>query len=278
LNTPVHIKRKSSTNRAAGPLVRIKNNSRQFLDLIGGSETIPDHQSSRSRHQPITHDPMTPFAVESSVNMNKLAIALLLAAALVGCNKKTAPTSGDPVDQKLQELAGSGATDCGRVKSVAPDQAKPASECAVQAAQAKKPFYVAYDMPGLTVGIAGSSEGKLYALQSEVPQPAEGQQSASQPAQLTVTPCPSELRIASSGRVTCYPMGSFGAVGGAMGGASPHGGGMMMPPAGAENPHGGGMMMPPAGTPNPHGSMTMPSTHGSATKNEQPGSKDASKQ
>jgi hypothetical protein len=215
------------------------------------------------------------------VQTRTLAIALILAVALLdGCNKKTSSAkSGDAVEQKLQELAGSGASNCGRVKSAAQGDNKPASDCAMQAAQAKKPFYVAYELPGLTVAIAGASDGKLYAVQSQTVPPAEGQQAESKtaaPAEVTATPCPAELRIASSGRVTCYPAGSFGA----MPGANPHGG-AMMPPSGAENPHGGGMMMPPAGTANPHGgtaSDALPSSHGSATKNANPPAKPASKQ
>jgi hypothetical protein len=197
------------------------------------------------------------------------AIALIVAASLLAaCNKKTeAAKSGDPVEQKLQQLAGSGATNCGRVKSVSPAENKPASDCAMQAAQAKKPFYVAYEMPGLTVAVAGASDGKLYAVQSQSAPPQEDGQKAepntAAPSEVTSTPCPAELRMASSGRVTCYPANSFGA----------------MP--GGTNPHGGGMMMPPAGTANPHDGATsdmMPSSHGSATKNTNPPDKPASKQ
>ncbi len=209
-----------------------------------------------------------------------LAIALLVAAALLsGCNKKNnsaSAQSADPVQQKLQELAGNDAKNCGRVKSPSEGDTKSASDCAVQSAQSKKPFYVAYDMPGLTVAVAGAPDGKLYSVQSQTPAPAEGQnaQTAGQ-TQVTATPCPSELRVASSGRVTCFPTGSFGVTPG----ASPHGGGMTMPPAGMTNPHGGSMSMPPPGTPNPHGaSGMMTSSHGSATKNEKPAPKDASKQ
>lgn len=183
------------------------------------------------------------------------------------------------VDQKLQELAGKGATNCGRIKSVDQANTKTASNCAVEAAQAKKPFFVAYDMPGLTVGIAGTHDGKLYAVQAQSAAPVEGQTSttstSSTPGQVTVNPCPSELRVASSGRVTCYAAGSFGTGSG----MNPHGGGMMMPPGGTMNPHGGDMMTPPPGTPNPHGTAgSMPSAHGSAIKNEQPARKNASKQ
>ena len=35
----------------------------------------------------------------------------------------------------------------------------------MQAAQNKKPFYVGYDMPGMTVAVAGDNGGKLYSVQ-----------------------------------------------------------------------------------------------------------------
>lgn len=176
------------------------------------------------------------------------AIFLLVVAtlALTGCKKSSAPAgsakSGDAVQQKLQEDAGSGATDCGRLNSQAPDQMKTASDCAMQAAKSKHPFYVAYDLPGMTVAVAGNAEGKLFSVNSQKPENEQGGAT-----EVKSEPCPAELRIAQSGRVTCFPLGSFG---GAMG-ASPHGGAMGMPPATGENPH-GSMAVPPAGTPNPH--------------------------
>ena len=218
--------------------------------------------------------------------MHKLAIALLLATALIGCNKKSASVSagsGDPVEVRLLGAAGPNAINCGHVKSIAAPDTKAASDCAMQSAKDKKPFYVAYEMPGLTVGVAGDASGKLFAVQAQSPPPASGQQPAQlKPTDVTVTPCPAELRVASSGRVTCYSMGSFGATTG----ENPHGGSMMMPPASGNNPH-GGMMMPPSGTPNPHGDSmmapAMPSAHGSEAsgstkKNSKPASKDAQKQ
>ena len=153
--------------------------------------------------------------------------------------------SGDAVGQKLRELAGSGASDCGRLKfRSTPDATRDASSCAMQAAQGKRPFFVAYEMPGLTVGMAGNSEGKLFSLQSET---AEGKPGAS----LQSGPCTAALRVAESGRVTCLPRSSMAT----SGGPNPHGG-MTMPPM--QNPH-GGMSMPPPGTPNPHsGDTTIP--------------------
>jgi hypothetical protein len=144
------------------------------------------------------------------------------------------PQTGDAVSQKLRGLAGSGATDCGRVTSLAPDQTQKASECAMQAAKEKHAFYVGYDMPGLSVGYARNSQGKMYSVQAE---------DSGGKSEATSVPCPAELRVAQSGRVTCMKPGSMGGSG-----ANPHGG---MPPATGANPHGGGMMnIPDLGTPN----------------------------
>jgi hypothetical protein len=173
-------------------------------------------------------------------------------AAQSSAAQSSAPAakSGDAVTQKLQELAGSGATDCGRVKfqpQGPQDATRNASSCAMQAAQSKRPFFVAYELPGLTVAIAGNAQGKLFSVQSEQPEP--GRAGA---AQLNSGPCTAELRVAESGRATCIPRGSM-----ASGMPNPHGG-MSMPPM--QNPH-GGISMPPAGTPNPHsGGVLMPRT------------------
>ena len=188
-----------------------------------------------------------------------LIVLALATSPLIACNKSTsAPSSvaaqsgvaaksgdsaksSDPVQQKLQELSGSDATDCGRVRSLAPDQTQKATDCAMNAAKDKRAFYVVYEMPGLTVGYAGNSQGKLFSVQSEQPETAGAK------AEVKNAPCPAEMRVAQSGRVTCMPPGSMGGTG-----ANPHGG---MPPATGENPHGGGGMMstPPLGTSNPHG-------------------------
>lgn len=162
-------------------------------------------------------------------NVSMLCVILL--ACLTACNKSTAPApSGDgaakqdAVQQKLQEYAGASSTDCGRldVKS-SQEQSKTASDCALQASQSKHAFYVAYDMPGMTVGVAGNSSGKLFTVQSE---------GTGATANLTSGDCPSQLRVASSGRVTCLAPGDMGSMG------AGHGTGAM--PSGTSNPHGSG--------------------------------------
>lgn len=177
--------------------------------------------------------------------MNKILVVLTIAVAATGCNKTAGPSasataSGSPakaadaVQQKLIEVAGSSATDCGRFPVQTSDvQLKTAGDCAMQAAQGKKPFYIGYDMPGMTVAVAGTSEGKLYSVQVQ------------ERGTVTSEACPSEIRVAPSGRVTCFAPGKFG--GGAMG-ADPHSG-MPIPPAGGMPPSGA---TPPSGMINPH--------------------------
>ncbi|HST12724.1 MAG TPA: hypothetical protein VLL05_20275 [Terriglobales bacterium] len=172
----------------------------------------------------------------------KKAIVLGLAAAmcLIGCNKSSTISSApsrpdDAVQQKLKQLAGSGATDCGRLDVKAPmDQFKTASTCATKASEGKQPFYVAYDMPGMTTGVAGTPDGKLFALEL---------QGAGTGAKLESGPCPAALRIAPSGRLTCFIPGTMGLT---PTGADPHSG---IPMTQGANPHGGTALPQPFDSP-----------------------------
>jgi len=167
--------------------------------------------------------------------MKTLPVLLILSlSCLIACSKpaspsavasqtpavaSNAPKTPDAVQQKLQEYAGAGATDCGRfdVHATA-EQSKAASDCAMQAKQNKHAFYVAYDMPGMAVGVAGNSDGKLFSVQS---------QGSGASAALTSGACPSDLRLAASGRVTCFAPGDMGSMGG----------GHTAIPPGMPNPH-----------------------------------------
>jgi hypothetical protein len=159
-------------------------------------------------------------------------LCVILLACLTACNKASAPASSangpakqDAVQQKLQEYAGASSTDCGRLDvKASQEQSKTASDCALQASQSKHAFYVAYDMPGMTIGVAGNSAGKLYTVQS---------QGSGASANLTGGDCPAPLRVASSGRVTCFAPGDMGGMGAGHGGASAM-------PSGTPNPHASG--------------------------------------
>ena len=158
-----------------------------------------------------------------------LIVLALSVAALSACNKSAAPAASstptvskphDGVQQKLAEYAGPSASDCGRLDVRANEaQSKSASDCAVQASQSKRPFYVAYDMPGMSVGVAGNADGKLFTVQS-------------QGGSVTGGECPSQLRVAASGRVTCFAPGDMSSMSGS------HAAGTVSP--GAANPHTGG--------------------------------------
>ncbi len=159
--------------------------------------------------------------------MKSSMLFAFLVCSLAACNKSTAPAPSsntatsklpDAVQQKLQDYSGSGATNCGRLDIKAAEaELKSAGECATQAARGKKPFYVAYDMPGMAVGVAGNADGKLFTVQSQ----GSGA--------VTAGDCPSQLRVASSGRVTCFAPGDMGSMSGS------HGAGSMSP--GMPNPH-----------------------------------------
>jgi hypothetical protein len=174
-----------------------------------------------------------------------IAVVLLIAlCGLIGCTKAPGPTApsigtesrsasnsmptSDAVQQKLQEYSGAGATDCGRLDvHAAEPELKKASECAHQANQGKHAFYIAYDMPGMTVGVAGNAASKLFTVQS---------QGTGSSAALNSGDCPSPLRVASSGRVTCFAPGDMGSMG------AGHNAGAV--PPGTANPHGTGSANP----------------------------------
>ncbi len=166
------------------------------------------------------------------VMKNSTAVLIIALSCLSACSKTAPPTASlntassanvpDAVQLKLREYSGAAATDCGRLNVQAnADQSKTASDCAMQANQSKHPFYVAYDMPGMAIGVAGNAEGKLFTVQS---------QGTGTSATLTSGDCPSHLRVASSGRVTCFAPGDMGSLAGS------HAAGAM--PQGMQNPHG----------------------------------------
>ena len=140
-------------------------------------------------------------------DMRNMLLALFIAVlSLAGCSKPATKSQAtirvefpsDPLQAKLQELSGGGATNCGVLTSQAEADLTAASKCAMDAAKAKEPFHVEYQMPGMNVAVAGNSQGKLFSVQSQTGG-----------AGITVADCPAELRVAPSGRVTCYAPGTF---------------------------------------------------------------------
>lgn len=171
-------------------------------------------------------------------------VAIFALAVLNACSKASSPggtptsstppsNSSNPVEEKLQSAAGRGALNCGGLDiRASAEQLRAASDCALQSSQGKKAFYVAYAMPGMSVGVAGNADGKLFTVQSQGDGPATA---------VTSGDCPSQLRVASSGRVTCFAPGDMGSMGaGHTAGAMPVG----IPNPHAANPHGSGAVKP----------------------------------
>jgi hypothetical protein len=214
------------------------------------------------------------------------ALALSLIAGSLACKKKEpeppkpketgatsstasmrsgSPSPNDELTAQLRKVAGTDAKDCGTVPAGGADM-QAASDCAMQLNDAKKPFWVRYDLPlpkpQMAIATARAADGKLYTVQYS----SDGYKEASNGATLTADKkvmtiaCPdAPLRVAGSGRLTCFaPQQNAGAIN-----ASPHGGGMAMP---GTNPHGDMSMpganphgtMPPASGPNPHGTTPPP--------------------
>lgn len=148
----------------------------------------------------------------STFMKNLFLLTTIAALSLTACSNKQPTTSAaspsattskapDALQLKLQEFAGNSATNCGRLDvRAAGAQSKGAADCALQASKAKHAFYVAYDMPGMAVGVAGNADGKLFTARSEG-------------GALSTGDCPSELRLAASGRVTCFAPGDMGSMG-----------------------------------------------------------------
>jgi hypothetical protein len=95
----------------------------------------------------------------------------------------------------------------------------------------------------MSTGVAGNSEGKLFALQL---------QGSGTGAQLQSGPCPAELRVAHSGRLTCFIPGTMGLSPSA---ADPHSGINVNP---AMKPGGGAMIPQPFAPPATSKAQTTP--------------------
>jgi hypothetical protein len=105
---------------------------------------------------------------------SKLAIGLVLLSlilVLAGLTSFAHPyivwVTGDRMDWASRKLAGSNATNCGRVHSADVD-ARHASNCALSAFRDKRPFRVRYDLIGVdagpTVSLVGAQDGHVYEL------------------------------------------------------------------------------------------------------------------
>lgn len=116
-------------------------------------------------------------------------------------------TLGDAWERESRTLIGSHATDCGRVRI----RANPAiaTECALKAFRAGKPFRVRYDLQGIdsavSAGLVFTPDHNLYALEFDGDPMGQGGTSWSRQ-RVEQEPCPQpyQLLVDPNGRLNCF--------------------------------------------------------------------------
>ena len=130
-------------------------------------------------------------------------LALATAAYVSSQNDGLRP---DLLEERSQQLAGPSAVVCGRVAPRA--ESKKATECALAANNAGKPFRVRYDMQGIDSFVAvafvrlpdGTVEGLSYDSD-----PAGGGGRANEVVGVSKCPAPVHLYATPKGHLTCFP-------------------------------------------------------------------------
>ncbi len=130
-------------------------------------------------------------------------LALTTAVNVAGQSDGLGP---DLLEKRSQQLAGPNALDCGRVAPRA--EPKKATDCALAANKAGKPFRVRYDMQGIdsyvAVALVRSPDGTVEALSYDS-DPAGGGGRAHEIVGVSKCPAPINLYASSTGRLTCFP-------------------------------------------------------------------------
>jgi hypothetical protein len=117
---------------------------------------------------------------------------------------------------RLRQLAGEGALDCGMVEPLEPPDA--ASNCALKAQKQKTPFFVRYAVQGIdteqVLGFAGTSSGDVSSVwyfgkgysTGVRPDKRSKNLRSTDDGRISIEDCskPINFRLASSGRVTCF--------------------------------------------------------------------------
>jgi hypothetical protein len=115
--------------------------------------------------------------------------------------------AGDRMEQESGLLMGNQGIDCGRVK--VRGNPKSATECALKAQAAGKPFRVRYDIMGIDSAVAGgivrTPAGQLYALSFDGDPAGQGGTSDSrQVLGKSQCPQPVHLWVNPNGRINCF--------------------------------------------------------------------------
>ena len=135
--------------------------------------------------------------------ITRTSLALAASVCVLGQKDAQGP---DLLETRSRQLAGPKAVDCGRV----PPRADPrkATDCALTANKARKPFRVRYDMQGIdsfvAVAFVGLPDGSIQALSYDS-DPMGGGGRAHEV--VGVRPCPSPVHLSATpkGHLTCFP-------------------------------------------------------------------------
>jgi hypothetical protein len=125
----------------------------------------------------------------------------------LGCLVHVAALSTDAMEKGSRELAGPHSIDCGRVGIH--EDPKAATDCALSAFKAGKPFRVRYDLQGIdsdvSAGMLRASTGKVYGVVFDSAGMSNGPKE--KPRYFIATPCPKPVHIfvTKSGRLNCFP-------------------------------------------------------------------------
>jgi hypothetical protein len=126
-------------------------------------------------------------------------------------NHRMAAMQRDAMEEGSHKLAGTKAVDCGRVKIS--ENPKAATDCALGAFKADKPFLVRYDLQGIDSSVAAglfrAPDGKVYAMSFDGdPMGGGGVSPTRQRFTTELCPQPVNVQVTENGRLNCFPPSS----------------------------------------------------------------------
>jgi hypothetical protein len=137
----------------------------------------------------------------------RLTAGLWLALAMIeGAFAQNDGAVSDLLEKRISKLAGPNAVDCGRVSARA--EPKHATDCAIAANSAGKPFHVRFDMQGIdsyvAVAFVRLPDGTLEVLSYDS-DPMGGGGRAHEMVGVTKCPAPVHLYVTGNGHLNCFP-------------------------------------------------------------------------
>ena len=137
----------------------------------------------------------------------RLTAGLWLALAMIGgAFAQNDGAVSDLLEKRINQLAGPNAVDCGRVSARA--EPKHATDCALRANGAGKPFHVRFDMQGIdsyvAVAFVRLPDGTVEVLNYDS-DPMGGGGRAHEIVMIKKCPTPVHLSVTGEGHLNCFP-------------------------------------------------------------------------